>query len=368
MFPYHSAIDVQKLGLIFKNTATSYKFYWFYTLLQVVKTNRKEVEVLEMLVRMVVCVWHPIHYFKLSFGTQDKLGRAAILALKTKELALNINDKPEKIIKIILDYITKNPRSELAKRIKSLKENVPYRFIRPWCESELKKGLTDAVLIQRIQEIAAKNVTIPYHFKDETIVLHDDWFAYFQAHLKVMEDFCLWNLLNYVQKRNSNTPNIAGKLFPPNPKARQLGKARNFWKAIYQNTATPFRCIFSNELINVEEYALDHFIPWSFVTHNQLWNLVPIVPNVNSQKSDKLPHLTTYFKKFGQTQYDVFQLGLKLKKTTLLEDYLGVVGRSLEEIKQLSQNDFIHRLENQIQPLAQIAQNMGFQKDWIYQK
>lgn len=29
LFPHNSTVDVQKISLIFKNTTTSYKFYWF---------------------------------------------------------------------------------------------------------------------------------------------------------------------------------------------------------------------------------------------------------------------------------------------------------------------------------------------------
>lgn len=35
---------------------------------------------------------------------------------------------------------------------------------------------------------------------------------------------------------------------------------------------------------------VDHFIPWSFVQSDQLWNLVLACPSCNSSKSDKLPN------------------------------------------------------------------------------
>jgi len=39
----------------------------------------------------------------------------------------------------------------------------------------------------------------------------------------------------------------------------------------------------------IENFDIDHFIPWSFVTHDQLWNLAPIEKSLNSSKSNKLP-------------------------------------------------------------------------------
>ena len=39
-------------------------------------------------------------------------------------------------------------------------------------------------------------------------------------------------------------------------------------------------------------YDLDHFLPWKFVAHNQLWNLIPVDPRANRSKSDHFPSKT----------------------------------------------------------------------------
>jgi hypothetical protein len=43
-------------------------------------------------------------------------------------------------------------------------------------------------------------------------------------------------------------------------------------------------------------------LPWSFVAHDQLWNLTPTSPEVNSSKSDNLP-ANTYFDRFVDLQH-----------------------------------------------------------------
>ncbi len=372
--PNHQNLPIHHLAKAFNNTATSYKFYWFYVLIQMIKKEHEQTNILELLVRMVAAVWYPVHYYKLSYGVQDKLGHIAQSALELKVLGLSMNTPPEKVVKSILGYIINHPNSDLAKQIRSLGEYVPYRFVRPWCYDLIEKGLKDKKVNNRIQEIFTGDYTeqtlqLPYYFTGKMVVFNEAWFHYFRQHLKIMEDFCLWNLLKYVQKRNPNVPNIVSKLFPPAKKDRNLSTQRKFWNIIYTYTDEPLRCLFSNYQINVKQYDLDHFIPWSFVTHNQIWNLVPVVPIVNYQKSDKLPDIPTYIKGFGHLQYKAFNIGLEFKpKSKILEDYIGIVGNSLDEIKTLSEPDFILKLENQIQPLAQIAQNMGFQNKWIYQK
>ncbi|MFO7585650.1 MAG: HNH endonuclease domain-containing protein [Anaerolineales bacterium] len=43
-------------------------------------------------------------------------------------------------------------------------------------------------------------------------------------------------------------------------------------------------------------YSLDHFLPWRYVAHDLLWNILPASKSVNSSKSDSLPHLPRYSK------------------------------------------------------------------------
>ena len=37
------------------------------------------------------------------------------------------------------------------------------------------------------------------------------------------------------------------------------------------------------------QFAVDHIIPFALWHNNDLWNLMPVLPTVNSQKSDRLP-------------------------------------------------------------------------------
>ena len=47
------------------------------------------------------------------------------------------------------------------------------------------------------------------------------------------------------------------------------------------------------------DWAIDHFLPWSFVLDDKLWNLVPSCRGCNSDKSDSIPvdHLDRLFEK-----------------------------------------------------------------------
>lgn len=57
----------------------------------------------------------------------------------------------------------------------------------------------------------------------------------------------------------------------------QLLRARRFWKSvrevfILRGISTFFQDIYKAERLDAD-FSIDHFLPWSFVAHDQLWNL-----------------------------------------------------------------------------------------------
>ena len=53
---------------------------------------------------------------------------------------------------------------------------------------------------------------------------------------------------------------------------------------------------------------VDHFIPWSFVMNDELWNLMPMDASLNSSKSNRLPKWNPFFQNFAQNQYLMYQM------------------------------------------------------------
>jgi len=73
-----------------------------------------------------------------------------------------------------------------------------------------------------------------------------------------------------------------------------LTKQRKFWDTFIDNHNADIKCIYTGEPIIKGNYDVEHFIPWSFVSHDQLWNLLPSDSSINSSKSNKLPRLDKY--------------------------------------------------------------------------
>ena len=49
------------------------------------------------------------------------------------------------------------------------------------------------------------------------------------------------------------------------------------------------KCFYCGKLLDSGKVNLDHFVPWSFIKDDNLWNLVLACPTCNRSKNDKLP-------------------------------------------------------------------------------
>ncbi len=368
--PNFDTLPIEKLSLSFDNVTNSYKFFWFLAILEHIREKQSRViSINDLLSRMVAGVWYPTNYFRLSFGKQDRLGQLALQISANANLPADT--KRQDVISALEGYLAKN--LSISRETKSLSQYVPFRFLRPFFLQELR-GIKDTEInsrIEKLAQLAFENDKSPclYRFTSHSfteIEIHPVWFEYINRNLYILNGFCLWHLVNYIQKNNPNVPNISSKLFEP--LQRDLKQAKAFWTLVLEKTEK-VSCIYSGVELRKGFFSLDHFLPWRFVAHDLLWNIAPTPKNVNSAKSDNLPNTNLYFNLFAEMQYKAVKIVAKSNKSNLLEDYtLLLKTSSLDEIKNLSFDKFHDALYSVIAPQIQIATNMGFNAQWSYAK
>ncbi len=364
--PENNKLSINILSAVFNDTTNSYKFYWFLAILdEITETNGNKLNIDNLSIRMLSDVWYPLDYFKLSFGKQDSFKNIA--KYLTEKISIDNNPNSENLFNQITKKLNDKDLQSLKKQIRDLIKYVPYRFIRPFFENDLK-GEKDVLVNGKIIELAKNNFeTIKpfYYFSDNYIIIQNDWFDYFIKHKYILQSFVYWHLINYLQKNNPNVIGLSEKLFKP--KQRDLKIANSFWKN-YLHIKNSVNCIYSNILLK-DKFSIDHFVPWSYIAHDQLWNLIPTSVSVNSAKSDNLPNYEKYFVGFSQLQFDAFKTIYKSEikdKSKLLEDYSVFFKTDLQIINEFSVNQFQYKLEETIKPMLQFAENLGFNSNWIY--
>ncbi len=368
--PPSQSLPIQYLSASFENVTNSYKFYWFLSILEHIHHKQTRViPVRQLIARMIANVWYPTNYFRLSFGKQDRLGMITIdIGVQS---SLPADSKQNQIIDVVLELFNQN--SPISQNIDSLQAYVPYRFLRPFFARELR-GIKDTFVNSRIESMARETYNDPanpclYKFVSSpefAIEIHPAWFEYLKQHLSILTGFCMWNLVGYIQKNNPNAPNVSSKLIEPSQ--RDLKTAREFWKVALEKLEA-VTCIYSGQQMIKEQFSLDHFLPWRFVAHDLLWNIIPSPKNVNSAKSDNLPDIEKHFDKFIDTQYKAVKAVVQAKKLNLLEDYFLLTKvNSLDDLESISYSNFRNMLSDTISPQFQIAENMGFSSHWIYSR
>ena len=112
------------------------------------------------------------------------------------------------------------------------------------------------------------------------------------------------NKVIFLQGRNPEVPGIIYKLEPP--QTRNLKNIRDLWTGILERRE--IEDIYSKKLLNEEKYDIDHFVPWSYVAMDEIWNLIPAEKSFNTSKNNRLPRWEIYIEDYLNTQYKLYQI------------------------------------------------------------
>ena len=78
------------------------------------------------------------------------------------------------------------------------------------------------------------------------------------------------------------------------PQSRDIERVKKYWKLII-DIRPEIRDIYGNIELVDQKISVDHFVPWQYVAHDELWNLHPTTKSINSSKSNNLPVWDRYF-------------------------------------------------------------------------
>lgn len=358
--PYSREVDYITFSRVLKDdrVVASYKMYWLLAILDEVQEGNVEIEFRKLITRMIAYAWYPISKFKLYFGACDNLGKVVNYISDTYNLKPNIN-KGE-----LIDFIYNSNDKELNKMIKNLTYNVPHKFLSPFYDGIAKEPPLKTVMI--LSKEHKRWIYEIYRNSDEEncIRIREGWDDYLKYNYKMIQGWVYYKLVCFLQKRNPNVPGIAMKLEAP--LNRNLTTQTKIWNSIIERkniidlyTGLPFTKENYKEHGNL---SMDHFIPWSFVLHDQMWNLVPTFKNINSQKSDNLFNYEDYIEGLAQLQYDAFCFVVDEKRENEIEEYRGIlrVPDAVAFKAEGSYEEFFKRYKDGTCPIYNIAANQGF--------
>ena len=355
--PSSKVLTTNCLSRVFNSTVATYKYYWFISILEIyVGTGISRIKLWDIIISMIANAWYPVHYFRLSFGKSDSM----YVAVKQLQVLTGIPIDASK--KEVMDTLRKElHRKEIRSLLRVFTLNVPFRFLRPWIDTS-----DDKQVVERSQTF--ENVCL-YALKKEQnewwVEINPAWSDYLKENYRILMDFAYWNLTLFLQTRNPNVPNIPNKLIKPECRD-SLTKQRAFWNTVIQ-TNGQLTCIYTGQELYVGNYDLDHFIPWSFVMNDELWNLMPMDSSWNSKKSNKLPKWDRFFNRFAGNQFVLYEL--LFKKPGIHKLYEACYRDNLHSIwanqelyrKGNSKEEFRVILEKNMRPVYDSARRQGYE-------
>lgn len=338
--PKSNGLPVNLLAACFNNTSATYKYYWLLSILQEVENGNLNVSKRNLFARMISNAWFTVNYFHVSFGKQDLIQKATEAVKGIENISIEENQS------IVFQKLSVSKNQSTRANLWHFNSNVPHWFLSPWFPSMDRNTIY----------LASKSFSgkCLYALHEDSIEVNPEWKYYLSANAKVLKDFCYWNLSLFLQAKNPNVPDIPNKLIKPAERNSLTKQRTKFWNLAVSIQGS-VKCIYTGEKLEVGNFDLDHFIPYNFVSHDLIWNLIPILPEYNSIKSDKLPSMEKHFDKFFQMQKKAVEIvKAETPNNKLLEDYLTI-------FPDLERNFSKEKFKERIQPLITIASNNGFE-------
>ena len=262
---------------------------------------------------------------------------------------------------------------ELYQAKEQLTHMVPYRALAGFFANAGEKSISwESVrrLVPYVEAFSREKTPLPYVFGtgsklNREVFFHPAWIQMIRDNTVTILGWIQHEKVKWLQNNNPEVPGLVYKLAPMDEKMRKLGKVRDLWAGVME--ITPIRDVFTGELIEGKNYDIDHFIPWSFVMNDELWNLMPMDSSLNSSKSNRLPKWDPFFIGFSANQFVMYEL--IQKKPELHRRYEACWRDNLhsiwagQELYRPGNSEVVFRsiLEKNMLPVYESARRQGYE-------
>lgn len=168
----------------------------------------------------------------------------------------------------------------------------PFESLRPDLQIEITKKIKTQMMRYVVSAFCGDTDDQFYHFnkkdKSEGIILNPDVYIALVKYKSVFEKQNYYEWIKYLEKANLEEDSyaLANKL----DAAAERQNLNPYRKVLVEFNQT--KCFYCGKHLhddNDKASPVDHFIPWSFVKDDKLWNFVLACPRCNSSKSNILP-------------------------------------------------------------------------------
>lgn len=369
---YHNTLDIEGFSHMMKDPSYCYKFYWLEAIVQIISENIQETTFDAVINEMICNAWYSVREFHIHLSgmqldgqVRDGLERAI---LKLSELS----HLPANASKVEIKNAIKEHEAELRTSKEQLTNMVPYRALAGFFLKD--DFVVDWGSVRRltayIEKVNRDVVLLPYTLGDSSklkkeIYFQPAWMEMIQDNMVSILGWIQYEKVKWLQNNNPEVPGLVYKLAPMDEKMRKLNNVRKLWEGILD--LSEVRDVFTGVAVVPKQYDVDHFIPWSFVMNDELWNLMPMDSSLNSAKSNRLPKWDPFFSKFAENQFLLYgyiheKAGIHKLFEACFRDNLHSIWAGQELYRKgNSREEFYGILQKNMQPVYDSARRQGYE-------
>lgn len=309
---YYSTLDLRSFALMLKDPSYCYKYYWLEAIVNLISEGIEETTFDAIIDEMICNAWYSVREFHIHLSGLGLNGEIRDGLERTIIKLSTISNLPSNASKVEIKNAIHDHESELSQSKEQLTHMVPYRALAGFFTST---GLTvpwDSVrkMTTVIESFNAQVTALPYTLGTsprlrKEVHFHPDWIKMIQDQAVQILGWIQYEKVKWLQNNNPEVPGLVYKILPMDDKMRKLGKVHALWDGIL--SIHGISDVFTGNPIVPGQYDIDHFIPWSFIMNDELWNLMPLDASLNSSKSNKLPQWNPFFRSFSDNQYLLYQ-------------------------------------------------------------
>ena len=369
---YHNTLDIEGFSHMMKDPSYCYKFYWLEAIVQLISEGVKETTFDAVINEMICNAWYSVREFHIHLSgimsdgqVRDGLERTVLTLSRLSDLKANAS-------KVEIKNAIKKYDQDLKKAKEQLTNMVPYRALSGFFTKADAPAEWESVrrMIAYIEMVNRDVVTLPYtlglssKLKKE-IYFHPSWIEMIQDNAVTILGWIQYEKVKWLQNNNPEVPGLVYKLAPMDERIRKLSNVRKLWEGVL--TLTEVRDVFTGKKVVQNSYDIDHFIPWSFVMNDELWNLMPMDSSLNSVKSNRLPKWNPFFERFASNQYILYELihekpGIHKLFEACFRDNLHSIWAGQELYRKGNERkEFFTILEKNMQPVYDSARRQGYE-------
>lgn len=323
---YWTSLDVKSFGKMLSKTQLSHKYYFFPAIVNAVIEGKKEIFFSEVAERMISEAWYSVIEHHIHLGSyKDKKPNDWI-----EQSVCYINDQLQVESDAKSDILIKKIRGLQARgdnHITVCEEMItryaPYRLLSPFLHADEADFQVEERILSKIFEANMKS-ELPYIIEKtaddilgKKILFNAEWSKFIKDNGTEILGWINNERLTYLQKRNPQMPGLVFKMRPIK-RDRNLETVRTLWKILLNMDGVTVRDIFTGDIIDIDDFQIDHFVPWSYVACDELWNLSPIKSSINLSKSNLLPP-KQYIDAFVEQQRMMYKCVLEEKRRKLAD-------------------------------------------------